>query len=159
MAKDNAKDSALATKRDTTQLGTFLPSDFESFIAGEGFSSIETVMIGSPDDGKFPYYIGRLIGPGADIEMDNADGKTSKLPTWSFHPAIKLDNGKIGFADNVTHVLPAPYMIHAACVRIFEQANRSESHATVGLIFEGQQKTRKNRPLNRYRVFEKYSAK
>ena|SRR5712691_1905828 len=154
MAKDEKKETGLATK-DTTQVGTFLPSDFQSFMAGEGFARIDTVMIGHPDDGKFPYYIGRIVGPGEPIEIQD-DGKKSILQTWSFHPMVKMADGRIGAAENITHIVPASYMIHAACARIFANCQRDKKTAIVGLEYEGKGKTRKGRPLNQFKVYEKY---
>jgi hypothetical protein len=150
MASDK-KETSLATNG-TTTIGSFLPADFEALI-GDGFASIDTVMIGAPDDGKLPFYIGRLVGPGESISMNEGE---SEQKTWAFHPVTRTKDGKLGIAENVTHIVPASYMVHAACARIFKECERRGVSATVGLMFMGKGKTRKGRALNQYRVFERY---
>ena len=152
MAKKD-EETALTTPS-TSSVGAFLPDEFDKFI-GEGFASLDTVMIGHPDDGKLPFYIGRLIGPGEPIIMEENE---SQLPTWAFHPATRTKDGKVGFAENVTHIVPAPYMVHAALSRIFKETERRETTAVVGLAFLGKGKTRKGRALNQYRIFERYDS-
>jgi len=159
MAKDNKKPETALAVKDTSQVGTFLPDDFGSFISGGGFARIETVMIGHPDDGKFPFYIGQLVGPGEPIEIEGDKAQTSTLPTWAFHPMVKMADGTIGAAENITHIVPAPYMINAACARIHGECTRNGKGAIVALSFEGKGKTRKGRPFNQYKVYEKYTAK
>lgn len=138
-------------------IGAFLPADFQALI-GEGFASIDTVMIGSPDDSKLPFYIGRLVGPGEPILINEGEKDQSTLPTWAFNPVTRTADGAIGIAENVTHVVPTPYMVNAACARIMKECERKSTTALVGLMYVGKQKTRKGRPLNVYRVFEKYET-
>jgi len=133
--------------------GTFMPDEMSEMLAG--FSSIKTIMIGDPKDGgKVPYYLGELIGPGADVAVTTPDGKESKLPTWAFHPMSKA-----GTVRNVTHIVPASHQIHAACARIHEQCERRNLTAIVGLIYKGQTRTKKGRALNDFDVFEKFVAR
>lgn len=159
MPKVDGKEMTALIEKDKGEMstaGAFMPADFESFIAGGGFASIQTVMLGDPQDGKFPFYIGRLIGPGADISIN--DGET-KQPTWSFNPAVRTADGRIGYAENITHIIPASYMVHAACSRIFDKSQRDKVNAIVGMKYDGQGRTKKGRALNQYQVFEKYEAK
>ena len=153
---DSDEETGLTTPAVST-IGAFLPADFETLI-GDGFASIDTVMLGAPDDGKLPFYIGRLIGPGEPIKINEGEKDESNLPTWAFNPVTKTADGKLGVAENVTHVVPTPYMVNAACARIMKECERKGSTALVGLMFVGKQKTRKGRPLNVYRVFEKYET-
>ena len=151
MPKD---EKALATK-DTgamTSPGSFMPAEFAEFI-GDGFASIETVMIGEPSDGKLPFYLGKLIGPGEPIQMQDGE---REMPTWAFNPAVKTANGGIGFADNVTQVIPAAYMLNAHCARIYKEAEKRKQRAIIGVQYRGKTKTRKGQALNDLAVFEKY---
>jgi len=152
MSKEQ-KETALTTPSSTT-VGAFLPADFEALI-GDGFASIETVLFGDPSDGKLPFYIGRLIGPGAPIIMEDSE---NSQPTWSFNPVTRTKDGKLGIATNVTHIIPAAYMVHAACQRVFDKCQRTGETATVGVMFMGKGKTRKGRALNQFRIFEKYEG-
>ncbi len=155
--KRNTPETAIATrdKGEMTTPGAFMPGDFDAIISEGGFSAVETVMVGDPNDGgKIPYYLGDLIGPGATVRVQTPDGKENDLPTWAFHPRTKA-----GSIQNVTHIMPASHQIHAACARIYDQAERTDSTATVGIVFEGRGKTAKGRALNRYRVFEKYTKR
>lgn len=152
-----SKDDKSLTKSNTNGTamsvpGSFLPAEFAEFI-GDGFASIQTVMIGEPADGKLPFYLGKLIGPGEPIEME--DGKRA-MPTWAFNPAIKLPDGRVGFADNVTQVVPASYMLNAHCGRIYKEAEKRKMRAVVGVQYKGKTKTRKGLALNDLDVFEKY---
>jgi hypothetical protein len=151
MAKD---EKSLVNRTETSVVGSFLPADFEALI-GDGFASIDTVMLGHPEDGKLPFYIGKLVGPGAPVKMSDTE---NEQPTWAFHPVTRLKDGKLGIAENVTHIVPASYMVHAACQRIFDQCERTGRTAMVGVMFVGQGKTKKGRALNQYRIFEKYDA-
>ena len=128
-------------------------------LVGDGFASIETVLLGSKDDGKQEMYVGELIGPGAPIEME-PDGKTGEvrtMPTWAFHPMAKTSDGGIGVVRNVTHVIPASYVVHAAVTRInTEMQSKPGKAAQVAIMFQGQGKTRRGFRLNNFRVFERY---
>jgi hypothetical protein len=137
--------------------------DFAKFI-GEGFASVDTVVLGDPKEtGKQPLYLGMLIGPGEAIQRDDiSSGEVRMQPTWAFHPMSKLADGKVGPVLNVTHVVPASFVVHAACARIYKEitegGHKGES-AIVALAFQGQGKTRKGNVLNNFRVFEKYVPK
>lgn len=159
MAKN--KDTEIATRSETdtaneiadmSQSGSFMPDDFARFVS-EDFSQIDSVLIGDPADGKIPLYVGQLIGPGEPIMME--DG-TKEMPTWAFHPIGKDADGRPAVVPNVTHIIPASYMLHAACARISKHAEKLGCVAQVGIMFAGKTKTRKNLPLNNIKVFERY---
>ncbi len=156
MAKD---EKGLATKNgngDMTVKGSYMPSDLEEFILKDGgFAQVDTVLIGDPADGKVPYYLGKLIGKGADIDILN-EGKVNKLPTWAFHPMVKSENGMIGSAENVTQVIPAPHVLNAHLLRIYAESEKRGADAIVAVFAKPKMKTRKGNPLNDYSVFEKY---
>lgn len=129
---------------------------FAEFI-GTGFASIETVIFGDDAEGKTPRYVGELIGPGAGIErIDAQSGEVRTQKTFAFHPLTKLASGEIGTAENVTHVIPASYMMAAACDRILSEAAKNNKKAIVGMLYRGQVKTRSGFRVNDIAVFEKY---
>lgn len=136
-----------------------IAADLFARLVGDGFASIETVLLGDPADGKQAMYVGELIGPGQPIEMepDQKTGEVRTMPTWAFHPMAKTDNGGIGVVRNVTHVIPASYVVHAAVSRIHAQLVPGKT-AQVALMFQGQGKTRRGFRLNNFRVFERYVA-
>jgi hypothetical protein len=155
MAKDKTTD--LATRTETQVAGTYDLGEFEKLI-GEGFASIESVLLGDPADGKQPVYIGQLIGPGSPIEMD-PDPKTGEvrvMKTFAFHPMTRTDDGRTGPALNVTHVIPSSFIVANACERIQAQAERDGKTAVVAFLYGGKRKTRKGYQVNDFRVFEKY---
>lgn len=156
MAKNETKDIALPQSSNGE-----IATDLFAKLVGEGFASIETVLLGSKDDGKQEMYVGELIGPGAPIEMepDSKTGEVRTMPTWAFHPMAKDNNGGIGVVRNVTHVVPASYVIHAALQRVHtEVLNKQGQVAQVALMYQGQGKTRRGYRLNNFRVFERYVA-
>lgn len=123
---------------------------------GEGFAQIETVIFGE-GDGKIGRYVGQLIGHGAPIERaDQGTGEVSAQKTFAFHPMTRTEDGTIGAVENVTHVIPASYMMAAACDRILEEAQKRGKTAIVGLIYRGQVPTRRGFRVNDIGVFEKY---
>lgn len=160
-ADENDEETALTTK--ATPQGAILPDEWSSYFDKlGGFASIETVLIGAPSDDKIPMYMGLLLGPGQDIEMADTkkpDGSPATLPTWSFHPMGKNGNGDVGPVRNVTHIVPAPTSMHAAVARIWDVCQREKKEAIIGLIFLGKGVNRKGQPLNKYRVFERYSPR
>jgi hypothetical protein len=159
----------MASKVDETALAKMGPAqvqgptydEFSRFI-GDGFASIDTVLLGDPTQpGKQPLYMGELIGPGEPIAMGEPDPKTGEVkmqPTWAFHPMGKVD-GKPGVVRNVTHVIPASHVVHHACSRIDKESKEKGLAAIVGIAFVGQGQTRKGYRLNNFRVFEKYVPK
>lgn len=129
---------------------------FAEFI-GTGFASIETLIFGDEEEGKTPRYVGVLVGQGAPIERtDETTGEVRQQKTFAFHPMTKLANGEIGTAENVTHVIPASYMLAAACDRILAEAIKNNKKAVVGMLYRGQVKTRRGFRVNDIAVFEKY---
>lgn len=144
--------------------GTFQPDDFLKFI-GEGFASVETVLFGDPKAGKLPFYVGRLEGPADPVEVgdENVDSRTGEvkrntMPTWVFHPAVRNADGSVGFAENVTHVVPCAYQVDAACKRIHKNLIANGGSAIVGIAFIGKDSIKGgSRQMNRYKVFEKYT--
>lgn len=160
MAKNDSKD---LTKAQNSELEMSIPGSWmpESFLEqmGDGFSTIETVMMGAPDDGKIPLYVGQLIARGDDIDVEAPDSdpkapKFSKLPTYVFKPITRR-----GVVQNVTHIVPASHQIAAACSRILAQAESVGKDVIVGMQYMGLMRTRKGRQLNRFQVFEKYVDK
>jgi hypothetical protein len=148
----------MAKSRETTDLatteaqpGALTDDEFDGLLSG--FSSVDTVLIGEPEEGKQARYIGQLIGPGTPIEMqpDPNTGEIKSMKTFAFHPMTAK-----GPAMNVTHVIPASYIIANACERIGAQAEKDHKTAIVGLIYDGKGRTRMGRELNKVRVFEKY---
>lgn len=152
-------------KNNKDETGTSLvPVNSESALAGfmgddefgdmlQGFSSIDSVLIGDAAEDKQPRYIGLLIGPGTPIEMepDTRTGEVRTMKTFAFHPMTKA-----GPVMNVTHVIPASFIVANACERIHAQARDTGTKAIVGIIYDGKGKTRKGRQLNKVRIFEKY---
>lgn len=154
-----ATETALATLGPAAVEGPTL----ETFtrIIGKGFSSIDTVLLGDPNQGgKVPMYVGLLIGPGEPIEVGEPDPKTgvvNTMPTFAFHPVIDENGGTV---ENVTHVIPMSHVPAHACARIFREVSEGGSHAgmkaIVGLVYIGKGVTRKGYQLNNFRVFERY---
>jgi hypothetical protein len=131
--------------------GLLSDDDFGGMLSG--FSSVDSVLIGDPDEGKQARYIGQLIGPGTPIEMepDQRTGEVRVMKTFAFHPMTPS-----GPVMNVTHVIPASYIVANACERIYAEATKNDKTAIVGIIYDGKGKTRKGRQLNKVRIFEKY---
>jgi hypothetical protein len=151
-----AKDKSLFTSTDLAPVSEVLPGSLSDDAFGNmlsGFSSVDSVLIGDPDEGKQARYIGQLIGRGTDIEMeaDPRTGEVRSMKTFAFHPMTPS-----GPVMNVTHVIPASYIVANACERIEAQAKADGKTAIVGIIYDGKGKTRKGRQLNKVRIFEKY---
>jgi len=97
------------------------------------------------------------VGTGAPIERTNAaTGEVQVQKTYAFHPMVKNGDGTIGVAMNVTHVIPASYMMQAALDRILSEAEKSGKKAVVGMLYRGQVKTRSGFRVNDIGIFEKY---
>jgi hypothetical protein len=154
MAK-NKEETALTTGPGVNLGKLETDAAFADFI-GTGFASIETVIFGAEDEGKTARYVGQLIGEGAGIDRNDDQGVVRTQKTFAFHPMTKLPNGEIGTAENVTHVIPASYMMAAACDRILAEARKNNKTAIVGMLFRGQVKTRSGFRVNDIAVFEKY---
>ncbi len=155
--KTDKEDTSLATAEDTAMStpGSFMPSDLDEFLQSDGgFAQIATVMVGDPADGKIPRYMGKLIGPGQDIEIES-NGARSTLKTWAFHPMVKT-NGQVGVAENVTQIVPSPYVLNAALARVHSECEKHNKAAIVAVFYRGKGKTRKGNPLNEFDLFEKY---
>jgi hypothetical protein len=158
MSKSDGKDLTKGNDGEMTIPGAYMPEAFLEAM-GDGFATIETIMMGNPADGKMPLYVGVLIGRGDDLEVEAPDStekapKMSMLPTYVFKPMTRK-----GVVQNVTHIVPASHQIAAACGRILAQMEKDDKTAIVGLQFLGVMKTRKGRQLNRFQVFEKYLDK
>jgi hypothetical protein len=135
-------------------------SAFAEFV-GEGFAQVETVVFGAEEEGgratgKCARYVGQLIGRGADIERADKEGEVRAQKTFAFHPMTRTAEGEIGVALNVTHVIPASYMMAAACDRILSEAEKNGKTAIVGMLYRGQVPTRSGFRVNDIAVFEKY---
>lgn len=152
MAKNDSKEIALPSSTSGE-----LAADVFAQLVGDGFASIETVLLGDPTEGKQGVYVGELIGPGTPIEMepDPKTGEVRTMPTWAFHPMAKTASGGIGVVRNVTHVIPSSYVIHAALQRVYAAVAPGKV-AQVAMMYQGQGKTRRGFRLNNYRVFERY---
>ena len=156
MADKKTAETAIATK-ETLTLGK-LDNDaaFAEFI-GSGFASIETVVFGDEVEGKCARYVGQLVGAGAPIERtDPNSGEVRTQKTFAFNPMVKNADGTFGAAGNVTHVIPASYMMAAACDRILLEAAKNNKKAIVGMLYRGQVKTRSGFRVNDIAIFEKY---
>jgi hypothetical protein len=138
-------------QREMSVPGSWLPGEADELISAEGFSIIDTLMIGDPTDGKVAAYCGEMVGPGEPVMVETPDGKENTLPTWIFKPVTKT-----GVAANVTHVIPASHQVHAACARIYKHSTDNNLKAQVIISFLGRTKTAKGRSLNQFRVAEKY---
>jgi len=137
--------------------GTFdnLDLDFPGFL-DDGFAESRVIKIGGKE-GQTPTYIGRLVGPGRDIEItDEKTGEIGRIPTWQFKPVVRVD-GTV--QENVTHVLPSPHVMNAEFGRIWDRCQREGTVALVAVAYNGQVDTRKGRRVNDYRIAEKYLAK
>lgn len=159
MADQNQKKTTALASAKPVNLGK-LESDaaFAEFI-GSGFAQIETVIFGDPEDGngKRPDYVGQLIGPGAPIERnDDKTGEVQFQKTYAFHPMTKNPDGTFGTVVNVTHVIPASYMMAAGLDRILAESQKSGKTAIVGMLYRGQVKTRRGFRVNDIAIFEKY---
>lgn len=155
---DPKKETAIATKS-ALNLGK-LDNDaaFQDFI-GTGFAQVETVVFGDETEGtgKCARYVGELVGAGAPIErINDKDGVVSTQKTFAFHPLVKNPDGTFGAAVNVTHVIPASYMMAAGLDRILTESIKNGKHAIVGMIYRGQVKTRSGFRVNDIGIFEKY---
>ncbi len=107
--------------------------------------------------GKCSRYVGQLVGLGAPIERAGAGlGEIQIQKTYAFHPMVKNADGTIGVAMNVTHVIPASYMMQAALDRIMSEADKAKKTAIVGMLYRGQVKTRSGYRVNDIGIFEKY---
>jgi hypothetical protein len=156
MAKNDKNETALAPTLGLTLGKVTDDAAFADFV-GDGFASVETVVFGDEESGKVPRYIGQLIGPGAPIDRVNPkDGTVQTQKTFAFHPLTRTKDGTIGAAMNVTHVIPASYMMAAACDRILQVAKESGKTAIVGFIYRGQVPTRSGFRVNDIATFEKY---
>jgi len=150
------KETAVATKG-ALNLGK-LENDaaFAEFI-GSGFASIETVVFGDEVDGKCARYVGQLVGAHLpSTRIDRGNGEVTNQKTFAFHPMVKNTDGTYGAAVNVTHVIPASYMMAAACDRILQESKDKGKTAIVGMLYRGQVKTRSGFRCNDIAVFEKY---
>lgn len=157
---ENKKDTAIAKTGDVTKSVGRLGTDaaFADFV-GEGFAQVETVVFGDESEGtgKCSRYVGQLIGLGAPIERNNPQtGEVQVQKTYAFHPMVKNADGTIGVAMNVTHVIPASYMMQAALDRILSESDKSKKTAVVGMLYRGQVKTRSGFRVNDIGIFEKY---
>lgn len=156
MAKNDSKSTAIATAGSVSLGKLATDAAFAEFI-GEGFAQIETVVFGNEEEGKCARYVGQLIGNGAPIErIEKGTGVVQTQKTYAFHPMTRTESGEIGAAMNVTHVIPASYMMQAALDRILEEATKRQKTAIVGMIFRGQVKARSGFYVNDVGVFEKY---
>ena len=156
---DTKKTETAMTKTPSVNVGR-LKDDaaFADFI-GDGFASVETVVFGDEAEGtgKCSRYVGQLIGAGAPIErMDRGTGEVNTQKTFAFHPFVKNPDGTFGAAVNVTHVIPASYMMAAGLDRILAESQKQNKTAIVGMLFRGQVKTRSGFRVNDIGIFEKY---
>lgn len=152
---DKTKETAIATKTPLNLGKLDTDAAFADFI-GSGFAQIETVIFGPDDEGKVARYVGQLIGPGAGIDRADDKGEVRTQKTFAFHPMVKNPDGTYGAAVNVTHVIPASYMMAAACDRIVAEADKQKKTAIVGMLYRGQVKTRSGFRVNDIAIFEKY---
>jgi len=152
---DTKKETAIATKGTLTLGKLETDAAFADFI-GSGFASIETVVFGDEAEGKTPRYVGQLVGYGAPVERVDDQGVVRTQKTFAFHPMTKNPDGSFGAAVNVTHVIPASYMMAQACDRILSESEKNKKTAIVGLLYRGQVKTRSGFRVNDIAVFEKY---
>lgn len=156
MAKDKSTDTSLATTTGVNLGKLDNDAAFQDFI-GSGFASIETVIFGDEVEGKCARYVGQLIGEGSPVErIEKGTGEVRLQKTFAFHPMTKLGDGTIGAAVNVTHVIPASYVMAASCDRILSEARKNNKTAIVGMLYRGQVKTRAGFRVNDIGVFEKY---
>lgn len=155
------KGSTDLTKGNVVTLGKVRDDSAFAEFVGEGFAQVETVVFGPELEGDRPTgkcarYVGQLIGRGADIERSDRDGVVNSQKTFAFHPMTRTAEGEIGVALNVTHVIPASYMMAAACDRILAEAEKNGKKAIVGMLYRGQVPTRSGYRVNDIAVFEKY---
>ncbi len=138
-------------------LGKLQTDDAFAEFIGSGFASIETVIFGPEDEKKVPRYVGELIGNGSPIErVDGKSGEVRSQKTFAFHPLTKNDDGTFGTVTNVTHVIPASYMMAAGLDRILAEATKNNKKAIVGMLYRGQVKTNSGFRVNDIAIFEKY---
>ena len=157
---ENKKETAIAKTAEMTKTVGRLATDaaFADFV-GEGFAQVETVVFGDESEGtgKCARYVGELIGTGTPIERPGIGlGEIQIQKTYAFHPMVKNADGTIGVAMNVTHVIPASYMMQSALDRILSESKQAGKKAVVGMLYRGQVKTRSGYRVNDIAIFEKY---
>lgn len=153
---DTKKETAIATKSPVNLGKLETDAAFAEFI-GSGFATVETVIFGPEEEEKCARYVGQLIGAGAPIERnDPKTGEVRSQKTFAFHPISKNADGSYGAVANVTHVIPASYMMASHCDRILLESTRSGKKAIVGMLYRGQVKTRSGFRVNDIAIFEKY---
>lgn len=135
--------------------GILPPQTQISDLIKSGFSEERVLKIGDPQAGGVLAYTGELIGPGADVELNDAaskggeDDKPKTMPTWQFHP-LNLPAGDVVFA--ITHILICPHQLDAVCKRGMSlKQTYPDKRIQIAVMWEGKKTNRLGQPLNVYR--------
>jgi hypothetical protein len=140
----------------TTGDGVLSPSAKMADFINLGFSETATLKIGDPANGDAVLaYAGEFIGPGPDIELNEAlskDNETKTIPTWLFHPLDVSDLKNIKTIRAITHKLICPTNLDGICKELaaVQQANPGK-RVQASIMWTGVGKNRIGQPLNKYR--------
>lgn len=154
-----AKESKTAAEQGLTVSGEGVITDASSlagFIKESGFSEERTMKVGDPSKGDAVLaYMGELIGPGPDIELNEALSKdredNATIPTWLFHP-IDHTKKELPAITAITHKVICPHQMDDICkgLQALKQAH-PEKRVQASFMWEGKTENRLGQPLNKYR--------
>lgn len=146
--------SQIASEEKMSIPGSILPGIFQQAMEEGGFSSTQTIMLGG-GPGRVGAYLGVLDSQGVDVSVQAPDGKDSLLPTYTLIPLVPSGDGRtFKPLTKVTHIVPAPYQVHAAFARLLKISAEKKQRVIVGVQWTGKIETRRGRQLNNFNVWE-----
>jgi hypothetical protein len=133
--------------------GAIVPQGIDQFasFAAEGFVEDATIKLGDPDKGNIGLYAGELLGPGADIELDEG----GSMPTWLFHPLTRDAKGEIVPQENVIHNVISSAQVDQACKNAMARKQVKNCRIWVAVSFSHRGENRRGLPMNHF----KFAAK
>lgn len=138
--------------------GVLAPSAQVADFLIQGFSEERVIKIGNPEKQGVIAYIGQLIGPGPDIELNKLasakrdDELPQAIPTWAFNP---IDPKTLQPIEQITHVVLCPNQLDAACKRLMALKQTRGGEIIAFIKWDGMGQNRLGQPLNKYRVAHK----
>ena len=118
----------------------------------DGFIQERVIKVGNPETGGQPNYMGVLIGPGPDVELNDGEGT---MPTWQFHPIVKGEKGKPAVQQKVVETIICSANLDSACKRAQALKLSTGKPVTLAIAFSHVGKNRQGQPLNMFNIFNR----
>jgi len=125
-----------------------------SILHNLGFSEEKTIKIGDPENGGVQAYIGLLVGPAPDIQVQQPGQPPGVMKCWAMHP---LNMTTLEPNRQTVHRVICAYSLNESFTRMYMHASEKGLTVIAGAQWLGKRSIQAGRKqMNEYQIFERY---